>query len=105
MKLRRLVLATFSGLALTVAVGCAHRPPPPPPPPPPIVQFAEHAGFDTGHADGQRAAYNRAPADPYHTRAFQETPGYRPGMGPFRLYRESFRRAYVQGFGAGYAGR
>jgi hypothetical protein len=108
MKRSILMLALSSSL-LFVALGCAHPyygPPPPPPPPmaqgPSIVQLAERNGFQTGRTDGAMDADRGAPPHPRHTRAFHDTPGYDPQLGPVPVYRDAFRNAYMRGYQRGY---
>lgn len=112
MKRTRLMLAVTSTLLLSAALGCAHTyyppPPAPPPPPPPIsqapplVQLAERNGFETGRSEGARDAAYGAPFRPRHTRAFHDTPGYDPQLGPFPVYQNAFRNAYFRGYQSGY---
>lgn len=95
-----------ASLALT-AIGCAHNYPPPPPGayapgPSPLVQLGERNGFETGRAEGARAASVGAPYSPRHTRAFHDAPGYDPHLGPFPVYRDAFRNAYLRGYDRGY---
>ncbi len=108
MKRRSSLLAVTSTLLLA-AVGCAHNYPPPPPPPPPpmvqvspLVQLAERNGFATGRAEGARDATNGAPFQARRTRAYHGTPGYDPRLGPFPIYRNAFRTAYLRGYDRGY---
>ena len=108
MKRSILMLALSSSL-LFVALGCSHPyygPPPPPPPPmaqgPSIVQLAERNGFQTGRTDGAMDVERGAPPRPRHTRAFHDTPGYDPQLGPFPVYRDAFRNAYMRGYQRGY---
>jgi hypothetical protein len=107
MKRVPLMLAALSALLLTAA-GCAHNYPPPPPPPPPmaqgspLVQLAEHNGFETGRSDGAHDAANGEPFHARRTRAFHDTPGYDPQLGPFPVYRDAFRDAYLRGYDRGF---
>lgn len=95
--------------------GCAHRqyyyaPPPPPPPPqayrevPPLIRLADdvgyHAGLDAGAHDAYAGGYH-----PKADRAFHETPGYNPNLGPFPPYRDEFRNAYLRGYDQGFRQR
>lgn len=96
-------------LTLTIAsVGCAHNYPPPPPPPPPMVQvsplfqLAERNGFATGRNEGALDATNGVPFQARRTRAYHDTPGYDPNLGPFPVYRNAFRTAYLRGYNRGY---
>ena len=108
MKRPILMLALSSTLCF-VALGCSHPryyPPPPPPPPmaqgPTLVQLADRNGFETGRSDGSMAAERGLPPRPEHTRAFHDTPGYDPQLGPFPVYRNAFRDAYLRGYQRGY---
>jgi hypothetical protein len=107
MKCVRAILAAVSSVVLAGAVGCAHSTPPPPPPPPyaqmpPLVQLADHNGFETGRADGERAAGAGYPFAARSTRAYHDTPGYDPALGPFPVYRNAFRNAYLRGYDKGF---
>jgi len=106
---RSILMLSLSSSLLFVALGCAHPyygPPPPPPPPmaqgPSIVQLAERNGFQTGRTDGAMDADRGAPPHTRHTRAFHDTPGYDPQLGPFPVYRDAFRNAYMRGYQRGY---
>jgi hypothetical protein len=108
MNCKRLLLLTTSSLVL-FTLGCAHDnyyPPNGPPPPiaqvPPLVQVADRNGFQTGRSDGQRDAANGYPFEARRTRAYHETPGYDPNLGPLGAYRNAFRNAYLRGYDAGY---
>jgi len=108
MKRMPLILAGLSAMLLTVA-GCAHHYPPPPPPPPPppmgpspLVQLADRNGFETGRSDGARDAANGEPFHARRTRAYHDTPGYDPQLGPFPVYQDAFRNAYLRGYDRGY---
>lgn len=99
--------ALVAAAATLLLAGCApHYYPPPPPaayaPGPSLVQLAERNGFETGHADGVRALSLGAHYSPRHTRAFHDTPGYDPQLGPFPVYRDAFRNAYLRGYDRGY---
>jgi len=107
MKATRLVLVAASSLLLFAGLGCAPRYAPPPPPPPgaqlpPLLQLADHNGFDTGRADGARDVEQGVPYSPRRTRAFHDTPGYDPQLGPFGPYRNAFRNSYLRGYDRGY---
>ena len=99
-------LAILSAVVLTT--GCVrYYPPPPPPPPvvavaPPLVQQADRNGFEMGRTDGARDAQNGLPPHPRATRAYHITPGYAPQMGPYPIYRNHFRNAYLRGYQRGY---
>jgi hypothetical protein len=107
MKHNRLILAIASTMLL-LGVGCAHNYPPPPPPPPPpsgpppIVQLGDRNGFETGRSDGARDAANGVPFSARRTRAYHDTPGYDPQLGPFPIYRDAFRNSYLRGYDRGY---
>ena len=103
MKLNRLTLALASTLLLA-GIGCAHNYPPPPPAAqePPLVQMADRNGFETGRSDGARDSANGEPFHARATRAYHDTPGYDPQLGPFPVYRDAFRNAYLRGYDRGY---
>ena len=110
LKARSLVLSFAGAAALLAVTGCAshaYYPPPPPPPPaygqrPPLIDLADRNGFQTGTTDGSRDAYDGRGYRPQHTRAFHDTPGYDPALGPFEPYRRAFREAYVRGYDNGF---
>lgn len=107
MKRSSILTTALCMLALLGAIGChpAYPPPPPPPPPagpPPIVQLADHNGFETGRADGFRDANQGEPYHARRTRAYHDTPGYDPHLGPFGVYENAFRNAYLRGYDRGY---
>lgn len=110
MGLRGYLLVAASAVVLLGSVGCREvyvggAVPPPPPGVqgvPPNVQLADRNGFETGRADGERAAAYRAPADPRRMRAYAETPGYDRHLGPFDVYQNEYRLAYLRGFDKGY---
>jgi hypothetical protein len=108
MKTTRLALSATAAIILAASLGCAHNYPPPPPPPPPIAQappiidLADHNGFETGRADGARDAANGYPYSARRTRAYHDTPGYDPHLGPFRAYQNAFRNAYLRGYDRGF---
>jgi hypothetical protein len=100
-----LFLVTTASLLLAAGLGCAHNYPPPPPPiaqAPPLVQLAEHNGFETGRSDGAGASANGFPFAPRRTRAYHDTPGYDPHLGPFGPYQNAFRSAYLRGYDKGF---
>ena len=105
------VMLFVASTLLFTSAGCAHPyyPPPPPPPPmvqpSPLIQLAERNGFMTGRAEGARDAQAGAPFHARHTRAFHDTPGYDPQLGPFPVYRNAYRNAYLRGYHRGYDGR
>jgi hypothetical protein len=107
LSIRSTLLTAACGLAMLAATGCHPAYPPPPPPPPqlgpsPLVQLADRNGFETGRADGARDAYAGIPFHARRTRAFHDTPGYDPQLGPFPVYRDAFRNAYLRGYDRGY---
>jgi len=106
MKRTPLMIGALTALLFTAA-GCAHHYPPPPPPPPPmaqspLVQLAERNGFETGRSDGARDSASGEPFHARRTRAFHDTPGYDPQLGPFPVYRDAFRDAYLRGYDRGF---
>lgn len=113
MKSPRVVALLF--LPLLFMAGCAHRtytyayaPPPPPPPPysaPPLIERATNEGFRIGSANGARDAYRGFGYQPQRDRAFHDTPGYDPGLGPYAPYRDAFRSAYLRGYQEGFQRR
>lgn len=106
MRSKPLLVISFAALLALVSTGCATRYYPPPsayaPGPSPLVQLAERNGFETGRADGARAVSLGVRYSPRHTRAFHDTPGYDPQLGPYAVYRDSFRNAYLRGYDRGY---
>ena len=108
---RSTLMYVAASILLFAAAGCAHPYYPPPPPPPPmaqalpLVQLADHNGFVTGREHGARDAQAGAPFHARHTRAFHDTPGYAPQLGPFPVYRDAYRSAYLRGYHVGYYGR
>ena len=108
---RSLVLSLAGAATLLAVTGCASHPyyaaaPPPPPQAyeqrPPLIELADRNGFQTGNTDGARDAYDGRRFNPQHTRAFHDTPGYNPNLGPFEPYRRAFRDAYLRGYDAGF---
>jgi hypothetical protein len=102
----------FAALLLPIA-GCAARTrvavaPPPPPPPgyseqaPPMLKVADHNGFQAGVDAGSRDAMSGRSYHPKHDRAFHDTPGYDPTLGPITIYRSAFRNAYLRGYDQGF---
>jgi hypothetical protein len=109
MRANRLLLAAALSLPMLAGTGCAHNnyyssapPPPPQAQVPPLIQLAERNGFATGRSDGSRDASSGFPFAPRRTRAYHDTPGYDPQLGPFGAYRDAFRDAYMRGYGQGY---
>ncbi len=95
--------------AIVAMTGCAQRtyyaPPPPPPPQqfvPPLTQEAERNGFRMGLDAGSRDAYSGLGYRPKRDRAFHDTPGYDPRLGPFGPYQSYFRGAYLRGYDKGF---
>ena len=90
------------------ALGCSHPtyvaapPPPPPAQMPPLIALADRNGFETGRADGQRDVESGRPFEPRRTRAYHDTPGYDPHLGPFEPYQNAFRNAYLRGYDRGF---
>jgi len=68
----------------------------------PLVQLAERNGFETGRSDGARDSASGEPFHARRTRAFHDTPGYDPQLGPFPVYRDAFRDAYLRGYDRGF---
>jgi hypothetical protein len=66
------------------------------------VQLAERNGFETGRADGARDANSGYPFSARRTRAYHDTPGYDPQLGPFHAYQNAFRNAYLRGYDRGF---
>lgn len=106
-------VAFFLAVPLLLSAGCAshpyyaYAPPPPPPPPayasvPPLIERANHEGFRIGSDAGVRDAYHGFGYQPRRDRAFHDTPGYDPGLGPYGAYRDAFRNAYLQGYDRGF---
>ncbi len=110
---RNTLLLSLTGVAALFVTGCASHAyyvaPGPPPPAygqrPPLIEVADRNGFQTGSADGARAAYEGRGYSPKHDRAFHDTPGYDPSLGPFGPYRQAFRNAYLRGYDAGFNGQ
>ena len=106
---RSILMLSVSSSLLFAALGCSHPyyPPPPPPPPsiapgPTLVQLADRNGFQTGRSDGAMDVQRGIPPHPRRTRAYHDTPGYDPQLGPFPVYRDAFRDAYMRGYQRGY---
>ncbi len=105
------LLFSFASAAVLLGVtGCAshayYLAPLPPPQAyaqrPPLIDLADHNGFRAGSDDGARDAYERRGYRPRHDRAFHDTPGYDPNLGPFEPYRQAFRDAYMRGYDVGF---
>ncbi len=108
MKPCHVALPLVAAACLLIA-GCASHPnyyvaSPPPPPPgaynsvPPLIARAQHEGFRMGAETGARDLYNGLGHHPQHSRAFHDTPGYDPALGPYNPYRDAFRNSFVQGY-------
>jgi hypothetical protein len=103
MNFKKSFVMLTSMFVLLLTVGCVQRyPPPPPAAPPPLIQLADHNGFETGRSDGAHAVESGIPFSPRHTRAYHDTPGYDPNLGPFGAYQNAFRNAYLRGYDKGY---
>jgi hypothetical protein len=107
MKSARILFSVAASVVFAASLGCAHNYGPPPPPPPigqapPIVDLADHNGFETGRADGARDSINGLRYGARRTRAYHDTPGYDPHLGPFHVYQNAFRNAYLRGYDRGY---
>jgi hypothetical protein len=69
---------------------------------PPLAQEAGHNGFRMGMDAGVRDAYNGFGYHPKRDRAFHDTPGYDPRLGPYGPYQNYFRDAYLRGYQQGF---
>lgn len=104
------VIPIVSALALTLLAGCSHRAyyvAGPPPPPvynvvPPLVQIADSNGFRDGQHDGARDLYQREQYRPTWDRRYAQTPGYDGRLGPYPVYRDHYRLAYLRGYNNGF---
>jgi len=101
------VVLTAVAAACLITTGCATRVYGPPPPPAPfngsaLLQEADHRGLRAGADDGARDAANGSGYHPRRDRKYAETPGYDPARGPFPLYRDTFRNAYLRGYYNGF---
>lgn len=109
MKLSRLILP-FVAAGVLLTAGCAknyYAAAPPPPPPPvdtvsPMVAHARHEGYRSGQDDAVRDLYYRTGYHPRNNWKYRDTPGFQPGMGPFGVYQNTFRLAYLSGYDHGY---
>jgi hypothetical protein len=108
-----LAAVALSAAGLFSLTGCAHHTTyvavaPPPPPPgyreqaPPLVQVADRNGFDAGMHAGSHDAMSGRGYQPRHDRAFHDTPGYDPSLGPLPVYRNAFHNAYMRGYDQGF---
>jgi len=102
----RFLLALPLAAACLIPAGCAAHVYGPPPPqyagPPPLVQEADGRGFRAGVDDGARDFANGTGYHPRRDRKFADTPGYDPALGPFPVYRDNFRTAYLRGYDSGF---
>jgi hypothetical protein len=105
MKSLRLAALPLLAAATLFSTGCAQHPyyaVAPQPTPynsvPPLIERADHEGFRAGSEAGARDLYNGFGYHPQHDRAFHDTPGYDPALGPYGPYRDAFRRSYVRGY-------
>ena len=107
MKPFRLVALPLISAATLFSAGCAQHPyyaapaayaPAPYQSAPPLIERAEHEGFRMGQQAGARDLYNGFGYHPKHDRAYHDTPGYDPALGPYGPYRDAFRQAYVRGY-------
>ncbi len=103
LALRKRSLFAFPlAAACLFPAGCAtHIYGPPPPPyvgPSPLVQEADRHGFRAGAEDGARDAAYGTGYHPRRDRKYADTPGYDPAFGPFPVYRDYFRTAYLRGY-------
>jgi hypothetical protein len=69
---------------------------------PPLLEQARHEGFRIGSDIGARDSYRGYGYQPKHDRAYHDTPGYDPALGPYGPYRDAFRQAYLSGYDRGY---
>lgn len=109
MKTPNLALALGAAVIVILTTGCSHpryyaAAPPPPPAygPSPLVQMADSNGFHDGQADGARDLMQRAEYRPQYDRRFANTPGYDGRMGPYPVYRDHYRAAYLRGYNEGF---
>jgi hypothetical protein len=106
-----LAAAAVSAAGLFSLTGCAHHTTyvavAPPPPgyreqAPPMVQVADRNGFQAGVDAGSHDAMSGRGYQPRHSRAFHDTPGYDPALGPLPVYRSAFRNSYMRGYDQGF---
>ncbi|MGD0445712.1 MAG: hypothetical protein ABSA39_17395 [Edaphobacter sp.] len=103
MKLSSVALSLLTAACLFTA-GCASHPyyavapAPPPYSVPPLIARADNEGFRVGSQAGSRDAYNGYGHHPQRDRAYHDTPGYDPALGPYGPYRDAFRTAYLRGY-------
>ncbi len=111
MQLRyRLTCFALTAAAVVALTGCASHPryyaagPPPPPVygPSPLVQMADSNGLRDGRANGERDLYQNRGYAPRRDGAFKGTPGYDGRFGPFPVYRDNYRAAYLRGYDEGF---
>jgi hypothetical protein len=106
----RFAVLAIGASALIALTGCASHPryyaaPPPPPPaygPSPLVQLADSNGFHDGQSDGARDLIQRQSYRPRWDRRYAATPGYDGRMGPYPVYRDNYRLAYLRGYNVGF---
>ncbi len=100
----------FAGTAAVLAfTGCSqpryYAAAPPPPPaygPSPLLGMAESNGFQDGQRDGARDLYQRRQYRPTWDRRYAQTPGYDSRFGPYPVYRDHYRAAYLRGYDTGF---
>ncbi|ADW68665.1 hypothetical protein [Granulicella tundricola] len=101
---RLLLLPAFASLLLVA--GCHdhayYAPPPAYAPSNALFDLAGRNGFQMGAQDGARDSGSGYRFEPRRTRAYHETPGYDPGLGPFGPYQNAFRNSYLHGYDTGY---
>jgi hypothetical protein len=107
---RRIATLALAAAGLAGIAGCSSHPryyavAPPPPPvygPSPIVQLADSNGYREGRTDGERDLFNHFGYRPQWDRRYANTPGYDPHLGPFNVYRNQYRIAYLHGYDVGF---
>lgn len=102
---KQILTVVLSTATLFAVTGCAQRTYYAPPPQhfaPPLAQEASNNGFRMGMDAGHRDAYNGFGYHPKRDRAFHDTPGYDPRLGPYGPYQNAFRGAYLQGYENGF---
>jgi hypothetical protein len=68
-----------------------------------IEQIAQTIGYRDGRADGDDAADDGEPYDPYNEGRYKNAlNGYRPRFTDREFYREAYRAAYLEGYREGY---
>ena len=98
------LLAATAALLLTGCAGPRYYAGPPPvyAAPPPLVQIADGNGYRDGQQDGARDLYQRQQYRPTWDRRYAQTPGYDGRLGPYPVYRDNYRRAYLRGYDIGF---